>query len=98
MRGFPDALTRLYGCSGGKISNTIDSHRLLEWALTKGGTEGQNALVEQLFKFYFERRGDLGDHAALAREAAAVGLPEAEAASVLQSSQVGRPRLCVGSL
>ena len=72
----------------GKISNTVDSHCLLEWASQKGGPPLQNALVEQLFRFYFERRGDLGDRAALAREAAAVGLSEAEALEVLSSGKV----------
>ena len=70
---------------GGRISNTVDSHRLIEWAGARGL---QDALVEQLFKFYFERRGDLGDRAALAREAAAVGLPEAEASALLASDEV----------
>ena len=38
---------------GGKVGNTMDSHRLLEYALAKGGPSKQDELVEHLFKRYF---------------------------------------------
>ena len=73
---------------GGKIANTVDSHRLLEWAARKGGPAVQNALTERLFSFYFERQGDLSDHSALSHEAAAVGLSQVDAIDLLKSQEV----------
>jgi hypothetical protein len=45
----------------GLTGNTLDSHRLIEWALHQGGPDAQNALVEELFRNYFtEVRGWVG--------------------------------------
>eukprot|EP00455_Lapot_gusevi_P003213 TRINITY_DN1131_c0_g1_i14.p1 TRINITY_DN1131_c0_g1~~TRINITY_DN1131_c0_g1_i14.p1 ORF type:complete len:186 (-),score=48.60 TRINITY_DN1131_c0_g1_i14:202-759(-) len=60
---------------GGKIGNTLNSHRLLAWA------DRQNAheqTIEKLFSAYFEQERDINDIDELARIAAEAGLdPEA---------------------
>jgi len=61
---------------GGKISNTILSHALLELAYDQGGAEMQGSLVEALFSFYFEQQGNLGDIVALRTLCERVGLKE----------------------
>ena len=38
---------------GGLTGSTLDSHRLIHWAGEVGGTEAQNAVVEELFNNYF---------------------------------------------
>lgn len=58
--------------------NTFTAHRLLWWAGQKAGPDVQAALTERLFSAHLSERADLGDHAALAALAAAVGLPDAE--------------------
>lgn len=68
---------------GGRISNTLDSHRLLELALHRGGAALQDRLVEELFARYFTRRGDLGDHALLTDAAVAAGMDAAEVTAFL---------------
>eukprot|EP00850_Spirogloea_muscicola_P006573 SM000031S11582 [mRNA] locus=s31:493266:495505:+ [translate_table: standard] len=45
---------------GGKTGNTLDSHRLLEYA-AKQGLDKQNALVDELFKKYFSEEKYIGD-------------------------------------
>lgn len=71
---------------GGKVANTLESHRLIEYAYAMGGSAMQNKLVELLFSLYFERQANLGDHEVLAEAAAAVGMDKAEARSFLASS------------
>jgi predicted DsbA family dithiol-disulfide isomerase len=51
--------------------NTIDSHRLIRWASSVGV---QDAVVEALFKAYFEEGRDIGDRAVLVEIAAACGM------------------------
>ncbi|BCW89240.1 hypothetical protein sos41_23970 [Alphaproteobacteria bacterium SO-S41] len=51
--------------------NTIDSHRLIKWA---AGVGVQDAVVEALFKAYFEDGKDVGDAAVLIEIAAACGM------------------------
>ena len=51
--------------------NTIDSHRLVKWA---AGVGVQDAVVEALFKAYFEDGRDVGDAAVLTEIAAACGM------------------------
>ena len=70
---------------GGRISNTLDSHRLLEFALQRGGPELQTALVEQLFHAYFEMEADVGDRRALTDAAVAVGMDRQEVSTFLDS-------------
>lgn len=37
---------------GGDIGNTLDSHRLIEYAYVKGGQDKQDAVVNALFRRY----------------------------------------------
>ena len=41
-----------------RAPNTLDAHRLIRWAAADGV---QNAVVERLFRLYFEEGDDLGD-------------------------------------
>lgn len=66
---------------GGKLSQTTDSHRLIEKARQVGGEEGQLNFVERLFKTYFEEEGDIGDHNLLARDAETAAILSKEEAS-----------------
>ncbi|KNC98000.1 thiol oxidoreductase FrnE [Spizellomyces punctatus DAOM BR117] len=68
----------------GLIANTVDSHRVLEYALQKGA---QLELVEELFKDYFERNKNIGDHEVLADAAARVGLDKEEVLAYLKTDQ-----------
>ena len=43
----------------GKVGNTLRSHKLIEYALQKGGLELQNRVVEELFSGHFEKGGDI---------------------------------------
>lgn len=60
--------------SEGMAGNTFDSHRLLSWAYKKGGPKMQDALVEELFKLYFEQGKSMGDHDILVKAGEKVGL------------------------
>ncbi len=51
--------------------NTIDAHRLIRWA---GGVGVQDAVVEALFRAYFEQGRDVGEHDVLIEVAAACGM------------------------
>jgi len=54
-----------------RTPNTIDAHRLIHWA----GIEGrQNAVVDRLFKAYFQEGRDISEHSVLVRIATAVGM------------------------
>uniref|UniRef100_A0A7S0Q3V7 DSBA-like thioredoxin domain-containing protein n=1 Tax=Coccolithus braarudii TaxID=221442 RepID=A0A7S0Q3V7_9EUKA len=63
----------------GRIGNTLDSHRLLEYALIKGGAQKQDQLVEVLFDRYFLRGQPLSSKEVLLEAAAAADLEGAEA-------------------
>jgi len=63
----------------GKVGNTMDSHRLLEYALSKGGPEKQDELVEVLFDQYFLKGRALSSRSVLLEAAAAANLDGAEA-------------------
>lgn len=54
-----------------KRPNTIDSHRLIRWASSVGV---QDAVVEALFKAYFEQGRDIGDSVVLVDIAASCGM------------------------
>eukprot|EP00850_Spirogloea_muscicola_P003440 SM000014S00228 [mRNA] locus=s14:17221:19480:- [translate_table: standard] len=58
---------------GGKTGNTLDSHRLLEYA-AKQGLDKQNALVDELFKKYFSEEKYIGDREVLIAAADKVGV------------------------
>lgn len=66
----------------GRQPNTIDAHRLVAWA----GTKGRGlALSARLYPAFFREGADLGDKDILASLAAEVGLPRDEAAAFLAS-------------
>lgn len=50
---------------GGDIADTLDSHRLLDWALETYGADVQARVVEALSTRYFERELSVGDHTVL---------------------------------
>lgn len=68
---------------GGLIANTEASHALIAAAAAHGGAALQDRVVEALFRFYFEGRGNLGDVAAITALAAAAGLPAPAAEAAL---------------
>jgi len=63
-----------------KSPNTLDSHRLVRWAASAGV---QDAVVERLFKAYFEQGRDIGDHQVLTDIAAEAGMDAALVADLL---------------
>ncbi|KAG2188012.1 hypothetical protein INT44_000763 [Umbelopsis vinacea] len=69
---------------GGPIANTIDSHRLIEWASKQGK---QDEVIEQLFKLYFEDEGNIGDLDQLADVAGKIGLDKVEALEYLKTDK-----------
>ena len=69
-----------------KRPNTIDSHRLIRWASSVGV---QDAVVEALFKAYFEQGRDIGDAAVLTSVAADCGM-DAELVEELLASEADR--------
>ncbi|TNY21085.1 thioredoxin-like protein [Rhodotorula diobovata] len=74
----------------GVVSQTTDSHRIIEKAYQLKGEDGQLALVERLFKTYFEESGDPGSHDLLARDAVSTGIfaSEADAKAFLASDEL----------
>jgi len=64
---------------GGRVGNTLDSHRLLEHALRVGGPSKQDALVEVLFDRYFLKGQPLSSRSVLLEAAAACQLDGADA-------------------
>jgi len=60
--------------------NTLDAHRLISWAALAGQ---QDAIVEALFRAYFEQGRDIGASDVLTDIAAAEGLPRDEIAERL---------------
>lgn len=70
----------------GNVGNTMDSHRLLEYALRQGGPAKQDKLVEVLFERYFLKGQALSSRQVLLDAAAAADLDGAEA--LLASDQL----------
>lgn len=62
--------------------NTLDAHRLIRWAQPSGV---QDAVVERLFKLYFEEGRDIGDRALLAEVATEHGFERAMVMRMLES-------------
>ena len=58
----------------GRTPNTLDSHRLIRYAAETAGAAAQGAVVDALFRAYFEAAEDIGDPAVLGRVAGACGL------------------------
>jgi len=65
---------------GGNIGNTVDSHRLVEFSKqeAQGGGKHTDALINALFKRYFEQEADISSHDVLVSAAAEAGLPASE--------------------
>ena len=68
-----------------RTPNTVDAHRLIRRAGEAGGAARQDAVVERLFRAYFQDGHDIGDRAVLAEVAAEAGLEDA--ASFLASDE-----------
>lgn len=71
---------------GGKTANTLNSHRLAEWAREEGGSKMQNAFIEAIFKRYFEQEMSPNDSDALCGAAKDAGLDVAKAKALLSST------------
>lgn len=70
---------------GGRIYNSFDAHRLLDWAGQAGPPGAALALKHALFSAYFTERRDIGDHAVLVEAARAAGLDGDAARAMLAS-------------
>eukprot|EP00208_Stichococcus_sp_RCC1054_P001897 CAMPEP_0206140286 /NCGR_PEP_ID=MMETSP1473-20131121/8908_1 /ASSEMBLY_ACC=CAM_ASM_001109 /TAXON_ID=1461547 /ORGANISM="Stichococcus sp, Strain RCC1054" /LENGTH=227 /DNA_ID=CAMNT_0053534383 /DNA_START=280 /DNA_END=963 /DNA_ORIENTATION=- len=67
----------------GKTGSTLNSHRLISWAGKAHGVEAQNRLVDKLFESYFTQAKYINDRSVLLDAAVGAGLPEKEAAAVI---------------
>mmetsp|Transcript_20818 Transcript_20818/g.51057 ORF Transcript_20818/g.51057 Transcript_20818/m.51057 type:complete len:149 (+) Transcript_20818:279-725(+) len=56
---------------GGKVGNTLASHRLVEFAKTKGK---QDEMIEKIMSYYFEQEKDISDIKVLETAANEVGI------------------------
>lgn len=70
-----------------RMPNTLHAHRLERWAHVHGGAEGQDRMVESLFRTYFVEGGDLGDKEVLAGAATDAGFDRDEARLWLDTDQ-----------
>ncbi|GAA6020323.1 hypothetical protein JCM11491_005330 [Sporobolomyces phaffii] len=76
---------------GGVVSQTTDSHRLIEKAYLVKGEQGQKALVARLFKSYFEEEQDPASHEVLSRDAETAGvMSKDEALAFLRSDELSK--------
>ncbi|KAJ1779103.1 hypothetical protein LPJ77_001678 [Coemansia sp. RSA 2523] len=71
---------------GGKMSNTLDSHRLIDYAKLSGSSDAEEKVVKSLFRRYFEQEEDIGDHDVLLGAAEDAGLDRQQAKAYLESS------------
>lgn len=71
-----------------RTPNTVDAHRVIRLA-GEAGAARQDAVVEALFRGYFQEGLDIGDHAVLARLAGGAGL-DADAVARLLAGDAGR--------
>ncbi|KAG1670754.1 hypothetical protein FOA52_013981 [Chlamydomonas sp. UWO 241] len=62
---------------GGMTGNTLDSHRLINWAFKVGGAGAQDCVVEYLFAAYFCKERFINDRTLLVEAADSAGLPGA---------------------
>ena len=69
-----------------RTPNTFDAHRLIWWASNQGQ---QDALVESLFKGYFEEGADLSDWNVLLDLGTRAGLDRAQSQRCLESEESG---------
>ncbi|KAJ2381392.1 hypothetical protein H4S02_006226 [Coemansia sp. RSA 2611] len=70
---------------GGLMSNTLDWHRLVDYAKLQGGAGADARVVQSLFRRYFEQEQDIGDHEVLLAAAADAGLDRERTRAYLQS-------------
>ena len=68
-----------------RLQNRAQSHRLVEWC-KKVDPAKEDALMEALFKAYFEEASDLSKDAELIRCAETIGLDPTAAAQMLKSN------------
>jgi len=73
---------------GGRTGNTRDSHRLVQLAKSKS-PQIQTAVMEQLFRAYFEEEKDITSDQVLLEAGTQAGLDEAEVKKLLGSNQMG---------
>lgn len=71
-----------------RTPNTVDAHRVIRLA-GEAGPARQDAVVEALFRAYFQDGEDIGDPAALARLAGGAGM-DAGAVAALLAGDAGR--------
>lgn len=69
--------------------NTLDAHRLIQWAETLG-EQTQTRLVGELFRAYFEAGRDIGDHEVLASVSEQAGMNVAHARELLADPETCR--------
>jgi predicted DsbA family dithiol-disulfide isomerase len=70
---------------GGDTGNSLDSHRLIAWALEQGGPAAQDRVVEALFSAYLEQERNPARRETLVACAAEAGLDAARAGDFLDS-------------
>lgn len=73
---------------GGKTGNTRDSHRLIQLG-KRHGPDVQTRVVEQLFKSYFEKEGDITSHGMLWEAGVKAGLDSMDVKEWLNSDKGG---------
>ena len=73
---------------GGKTGSTRDSHRLIQFAKTKG-PEMQERVLAAIFRAYFEREQDITSHEVLTEAGVEGGLDAEEVRKMLESDQGG---------
>ncbi|KAJ2394799.1 hypothetical protein GGI23_004552, partial [Coemansia sp. RSA 2559] len=71
----------------GKMSNTLESHRLIDYAMRKDGAVAQEKVVESLMHRYFENEEDIGDTQVLLAAAEDAGLDRQGVARYLESNE-----------
>lgn len=77
-----------------RTPNTVEAHRLVRLA---GPSGVQHAVVERLFRAYFQEGRDVGDAAVLAALGAEAGMPE-EALAAFAAGQAAREEVAAESL
>ncbi|QQS12700.1 MAG: DsbA family oxidoreductase [Rhodospirillales bacterium] len=68
-----------------RTPNTVESHRLIHWSGPKGF---QDAVVDSLFRAYFEEGRDIGDRATLLECAVRAGMDAAEAKAFIDGDEI----------
>lgn len=76
-----------------KVSpNTLDAHRVIRWAAADAGARTQDALVDRLFRLYFEEGRNIGDHQVLIEAAGAAGM-DPKLVETLLATPADRPEV-----